>query len=329
MATASPPAVAVAFTERDRLAALSADVRAGLTARPRALPSKWLYDERGGQLFEAITELEEYYPTRAERGILKRHADEIARSAGSETLVEIGSGTSTKTRLLIEAFHRAGHLRRFVAFDVAEGSVRETVRVLGEDYPCVEVTGVVGDFEHQLAWMPGYPARLVVFLGGTIGNFTPAGRAAFLAELSHLLLAGEGLLVGVDLVKDAGRLVAAYDDRDRVTEAFEKNVLHVVNRELHADFDPDRFAYRARWSADDERIEMGLVSRGPQQVVVGALGLTVALDDGEEIRTEISAKFRLDAFRSELVAAGLMPVDHWSDPAGDFALVLARKGIGT
>jgi L-histidine N-alpha-methyltransferase len=325
MATASLPAVAVALTQDDRAAALLADVRDGLRGPRRSLPSKWLYDDRGCELFDEITELPEYYPTRAERSILQKHADEVARLAGSDTLVELGSGTSTKTRLLIEAFHRAGTLRRFVAFDVAEAPLRAALDTLSEDYPCMESSGVVGDFEQHLDRLPEHGARLVIFLGGTIGNLEPAGRSAFFDTLAGQLEPGEALLLGVDLVKDPARLVSAYDDVAGVTEAFEKNVLEVVNRELGADFVTDRFAYRAVWSETEERIEMGVVSRGAQEVHVRALDLTVELEDGEEIRTEVSAKFRVPGISEELRAAGLEPVAHWTDTPGDFALVLAQR----
>jgi dimethylhistidine N-methyltransferase len=320
--------VEVVLTEQARRETLVSDVVDGLGAPPRSLPSKWLYDRRGCELFEAITELDEYYPTRAERAILAAHGDEIARASGARTVIELGSGASTKTRMLIEAFLRAGTLCEFVAFDLAETAIRDAVAVLGADYPCVRVSGVVADFERHLAHIPGTSDRLVALLGGTIGNLDPTGRKAFLDQLAGLLGPGEGVLLGVDLVKEAGRLVAAYDDRDGVTEAFEKNVLAVVNRELGADFDPGRFAYHASWSEAEERIEMGLVARGAQTVTISDLGLRVELADGEEIRTESSAKFHLAGIEAELRSAGLAPVGSWTDPAGDFALLLASSVTG-
>jgi L-histidine N-alpha-methyltransferase len=325
MATRTDAAVRVVLTAADRARTLAADARSGLARPPRSLPSKWLYDGVGCALFDTITTLEEYYPSRAERAALVRHADDIARASAAETLVELGSGTSTKTRLLIEALHRHGTLRRFVAFDVAEETLRAAVATLGEDYPCLEVAGVVADFESHLEHLPGGEQRMVAFLGGTIGNLDPPGRRRFLGQVASELGAGEELLLGVDLVKDPGRLIAAYDDREGVTEAFEKNALAVLNRELRADFDLARFAYRASWSESEERIEMGLVARGAQQVRLDALDLVVELDDGEEIRTEVSAKFRLEGITAELADAGLPLVGCWSDPDGDFALLLARR----
>jgi L-histidine N-alpha-methyltransferase len=322
--TRSRPDVDVRLTPADRRAALRRDIADGLAARSKMIPSKWLYDERGSVLFDDITRLSEYYPTRAERTILDAHADEIAHLSGAVTMVELGSGTSTKTRLLLDACSRAGTLRRFVAFDVAESTVRDALDVLGTDYPALTLGGVIGDFETDLDAVPAGERRMVVFLGGTIGNLEPGGRKTFLDAVAGTLTAGETLLVGVDLVKDPARLVAAYDDAGGVTEAFEKNALAVVNAELHADFDLDAFAYRAAWSEVDERIEMGVVARSAQRVHVGDLDLDVDLAPGELIRTEVSAKFHLDRFAAELAGAGLDPVATWTDPPGDFALVLAR-----
>lgn len=325
MPLTSTPPVRVVLTEAERRAAFGRDVAAGLTARAPHVPSRWLYDERGSELFEAITELSEYYPTRAERSVLERHADDIASLAQAETLVELGSGTSTKTRLLIEASRRAGTLRGVVGFDVAEPTLRSALATLDDRYPQLQVSGVVGDFEAHLGAVPDLPRRLVVLLGGTIGNLEPAARKAFLADVADHLRLGEGLLVGVDLVKDPRRLVAAYDDPRGVTEAFEKNVLGHINRDLGGDFRLDAFAYRAVWSAAEERVEMSLVARSDQQVRVDALDLALDIPEGQDIRTEISAKFRLEAFRRELATAGLTPAADWTDPGGDFALVLARR----
>ena len=323
--TTPQPQLIVCLTEDDRRAALAADVRAGLTAERKMVPSKWLYDPRGSELFEEITRLPEYYPTRAERAILERHADDIARRCRAGTLVELGSGTSTKTRLLLDALSRAGTLRRFVALDVDQTTLVTALDALAVDYPAVAMTGVAGDLEAHLDRLPDGRDRLVAFLGGTVGNFEPAARKAFLAAIAALLHPGEGLLLGTDLVKDPSRLVLAYDDPARVTEAFEKNALAVVNAGLGGAFDLDAFSYRAAWSEIDERIEMGLVSRGRQLVPVTALDLEVELADGEEIRTEVSAKFHLDRIGEELRAAGLDPVAAWTDPAGDFGLTLARR----
>ncbi len=320
-----PPHLRVCLTAVDRRAALAADVADGLTAERKLLPSKWLYDDRGSELFDRITQRPEYYPTGAERAILDAHADDIAAVSAAGTLVELGSGTSTKTRLLLDGLRRAGTLRRFVAFDVAEATLRAALETLAADYPAVEMSGVVGDFELHLDRLPDGDDRLVAFLGGTVGNLEPAGRKAFLETIAGQLHAGEGLLLGTDLVKAPARMVRAYDDAAGVTEAFEKNVLTVVNAALGADFDLDAFDYRAVWSDVDKRIEMGVVARRAHRVRVAALDLDVDLAAGEEIRTEVSAKFHLDRIGAELGAAGLDPVATWTDPAGDFGLTLARR----
>ncbi|HEX6312657.1 MAG TPA: L-histidine N(alpha)-methyltransferase [Acidimicrobiia bacterium] len=306
--------------------ALEHDARAGLTARPKDLPPKWFYDERGCDLFEEITRLPEYYPTRAERAILAAHAPDIARITGADTLVELGSGTSEKTRLLLHALADAGTLRRFVPFDVSEPTLRTAAVSIEREYPGVEVHAVVGDFERHLGKLPrggDGGRRVVAFLGGTIGNLVPAARATFLGEVAAGLGDGDALLLGTDLVKDPGRLEAAYDDAAGVTAAFNRNVLSVLNRELGADFVPERFEHVACWCADEEWIEMRLRSTGAQTARVRDLDLEVDFAPDEEMRTEISAKFRREPVAAELAAAGLALAEWWTDPAGDFALSLA------
>jgi L-histidine N-alpha-methyltransferase len=307
--------------------ALEADVRAGLGASPKTLPPKWFYDDRGSELFDEITRLPEYYPTRTERSILVAHASDIAARTGADTLVELGSGTSEKTRLLLDALTDAGTLTRFVPFDVSEQTLRDAAAAVAAEYPGVAVHAVVGDFEHHLDRIPERTSadapRLVAFLGGTIGNLTPEMRATFLADLARGLQSGDALLLGTDLVKDTDRLVAAYDDAAGVTAAFNRNVLDVINRELHADFDPGEFTHVARWDADNEWIEMRLRARGAQKVEIRDLDLFVTFADGEEIRTEISAKFRRSTVARELATAGFALDEWWTDTAGDFALSLA------
>lgn len=303
--------------------ALRDDVRRGLTAAPKCLPPKWFYDERGCELFEEITRLPEYYPTQREREILEARADEVAALTSADTLVELGSGTSAKTRLLLDALRDHGTLRRFVPFDVSEPTLRAAGASIVSEYPGVAVHAVVGDFEHHLGLLPRDGRRLVAFLGGTIGNLAPAERAKFLSEMAGLLAPGDALLLGTDLAKDEERLVRAYDDAAGVTAAFNRNVLHVMNRELDADFAPEQFAHVARWNRDEEWIEMRLRADGPQRVRVGALDLDVDFEDGEELRTEISAKFRRPRLEAELSAAGLALQQWWTDAAGDFALSLA------
>ena len=306
--------------------ALRADVAAGLTSTPKELPPKWFYDERGSQLFDEITRLPEYYPTRCERAILEGRAPEIAALSGADTLVELGSGTSEKTRLLLDACVAGqARLRRFVPFDVSEAMLRQAATAVAAEYPTVAVHAVVGDFDHHLGLIPGGGRRLVAFLGGTIGNFDPKQRAELFAALSANLAPGDALLLGTDLVKDTGRLVAAYDDAAGVTAAFNRNVLAVVNRELDADFPVERFEHVARWNDDAEWIEMWLRCPADQVVTVAALGMEVRFAAGEEMRTEISAKFRREGVDAELGAAGLALTRWWTDPAGDFGLSLSFR----
>ena len=307
----------------DLRAAMRADVTRGLQATPKELPSKYFYDEEGSALFDAITRLPEYYPTRTERGILEARADEIAARSGADTLIELGSGTSEKTRLLLDAFARRGALQRFVPFDVDEATLRSAVDAVAAEYPGVVVHAVVGDFERHLGLLPGGGRRMIAFLGSTIGNLDPGQRAEFFAEIVATLEPGDTFLLGTDLVKDVGRLEAAYDDAAGVTAAFNRNVLHRLNRELDADFVPDAFEHVALFDTDREWIEMRLRSTVDQVVSVAGLGLTVPFVAGEEMRTEISAKFRPDGVAGELTAAGLRLVEVWTDPAGDFALSLS------
>jgi L-histidine Nalpha-methyltransferase len=307
----------------DLSAGLRADARRGLTSRPKDLPPKYFYDERGCELFDEITLLPEYYPTRAERSILEARAPQIAQATNADTLVELGSGTSEKTRVLLDALARHGTLRRFAPFDVSEPTLRAAAHAVAGEYDGIEVHAVVGDFEHHLARLPTGGTRVVAFLGGTIGNLAPPARHAFLAAVASGLRAGDAFLLGTDLVKDIDRLEAAYDDAAGVTAAFNKNVLDVLNRELGADFEPDRFEHVARWVPEREWIEMRLRTREPQTVKVPELQLIVDFAAGEEMRTEISAKFRREGVARELAAVGLNLAEWWTDGAGDFALSLA------
>ena len=308
----------------DLRAALLNDARSGLTASPKWLPPKWFYDKRGSELFEQITELPEYYPTRAEREALTEHAADIAAITGAKTLVELGSGYSDKTRLLLDALHRQGTLARFVPLDVSESALRAAARAMDTDYPDLEVHAIVGDFTAHLDRLPACDGRLVAFLGGTIGNLMPAERARFLTCLRDVLHPGEWLLLGTDLVKDTDTLVAAYDDSAGVTAEFNRNVLLVLNRELGADFDPEAFTHVALWDADREWIEMRLRAERDLVVRVPAIDLDVRFAAGEELHTEISAKFRRELVAAELTTAGFRPVHWWTDPVGRFALSLAH-----
>ena len=303
--------------------ALEADVRTGLTATPKTLPPKWFYDARGSVLFDQITRLPEYYPFRCERAILVAQAGQIAELSGADTLIELGSGTSEKARLLLAALHEAGTLRRFVPFDVDETVLLQASHEIGAAYPDVAVHAVVGDFEHHLPLLPRGGRRLIAFLGGTIGNLLPEQRAVFLRTLAESMDSGDALLVGTDLVKDEQRLVRAYDDRAGVTAQFNLNVLHVLNRELDADLDVEAFAHEAVWCAGDEWIEMRLRSLHPQ--VARVLDLEVHFAEGERIRTEISAKFWPARIAEELTTAGLRTTRFWTDENGDYGLSLAHK----
>jgi len=300
-------------------AALRTDVLRGLTANPKWLPPKWFYDDRGSDLFEQITRLPEYYPTRAERSILAERAAEIAAASGADTLVELGAGSADKTRLLLDT----GTFRRYVPIDVSEGALRHAATTILADYPGLTVHAVVADFEQHLEKLPDGGRRLIAFLGGTIGNQVPEERAVFLRSVRATLRPGETLLLGTDLVKSPDVLVAAYDDSAGITAEFNKNVLHVVDRELKADFDPDEFAHVAIWDADAEWIEMRLRSLRDQRVRIELLNLDVSFARGEEMRTEVSAKFRRDGVTAELEAAGFDPDEWWTDREGRFGLSLS------
>ncbi len=305
--------------------ALCADVREGFSQRPKMLPPKWFYDAAGSALFDKITRLVEYYPTEAERSALSFAVGEVVRLCGADTLVELGSGSSDKTRVLLDALTASGDVGRYVPFDVSAAALRDAAQVLERRYPELAIDCVVGDFDRHLAMLPGGGRRMVAFLGGTIGNYPPEPRRRLLASIAGMLQPGETLLLGTDLVKDPLRLVAAYDDESGVTASFNRNVLSVVNRELGADFDLDRFDHVARWNEAQERIEMWLRSTVRQTVTVAELAMLVDLDEGEEILTEISAKFRRDGVERELAAAGFEMIGWWTDPAGDFALSLSRR----
>ena len=307
----------------DELArALVADVRRGLAETPRWLPPKYFYDDRGSALFDQITRLPEYYPTRAERDLLTRHADDIVHTADVRVLLELGSGSSEKSGILLDALDRAGQLDSYVPVDVSTGALRGALDELALSRPSLPVYPVVADFENHLAELPVPGRRLVAFLGSTIGNFAPTERREFFGRLGRALQPGEMFLLGVDLVKDPSRLVAAYDDAAGVTAEFNRNVLRVLNRELDGDFVPDEFDHVAHWDAQQEWIEMRLRARRSMTVNLPGADLTLELSAGEEIRTEISAKFRRRTVESELEAAGFRPLGWWT--YGDYALALSQ-----
>ncbi|MFB6707560.1 L-histidine N(alpha)-methyltransferase [Streptomyces sp. NPDC056333] len=301
-------------------AALRADVLHGLTRHPKTLPPKWFYDAHGSELFEEITRLPEYYPTRAEREILVARAPEIAAASGAKTLIELGSGSSEKTRHLLDALPG---LHSYVPVDVSESALRGAAEALLVERPDLSVHALIADFTGELV-LPETPGpRLVAFLGGTIGNLLPDERAVFLKSVRSLLSPGDALLLGTDLVKDEKVLVAAYDDAAGVTAAFNKNVLTVVDRELGADFDPADFDHVALWDGRQEWIEMRLQARRALTVKIPGLDLVVPFEAGEGLRTEVSAKFRKEGIRGELATAGLRLSQWWTDSADRFALSLA------
>jgi L-histidine N-alpha-methyltransferase len=312
--------------DADTAATMARDVRVGLLAEPKELAPKYFYDERGSQLFERITELEEYYPTRAERSILTGRAAEIVAAASSPTaLIELGSGSAAKTRHLLSAMRDANCLRTYVPVDISEEITHETARTLVEEYPGLRIQGLVCDFEHHLERIPESDgARLIAFLGGTIGNLYPDARREFLGRLAALMGPEDRLLLGTDLVKGASRLEAAYDDAEGVTAEFNKNVLHVLNRELGADFDLDGFEHVARYDEDEARMDIRLRSLADQTVRLAELDLAVEFAAGEEMRTEISAKFTRESLEAAYAGSGLAMSAWFTDTAGDYALSLAR-----
>ncbi|AKU16483.1 L-histidine N(alpha)-methyltransferase [Luteipulveratus mongoliensis] len=304
-------------------AQMADDVRDGLTRIPKVLPPKYFYDARGSELFDRITRLPEYYPTRTERAILLERVGQIAAFTGATTLMELGSGTSEKTRLLLQALRDAGTLDRFVPFDVDPAVLADASVAVSAEFDGLTVEPVVGDFEKHLGELPREGRRLLAFLGSTIGNLDREQRSSFLAEVRDTLTDGDAFLLGTDLVKDEGRLVAAYDDAQGITAEFNANVLQVLNRSLDADFDPGAFAHRALWDPEEEWIEMRLESLRDQQIRIGDLDLDVTFTRGEQMRTEISAKFRREGITRELAAAGLQVVHWWTDPREDFALSIS------
>jgi L-histidine N-alpha-methyltransferase len=319
------PVIDVRLHPGDTRRALAADVRAGLTARPKDLSPKWFYDAEGSALFDHITRLPEYYPTETERSILLEHALDIAALADADTMVELGAGSADKTRVLLDAMTATGSLERYVPFDVSESALVSASATISNDYPALQVHGVVGDFDRHLDTIPTRGTRLIAFLGGTLGNYEPGARAQFLDQVVRLMHPHDTFLLGVDLVKDPARLIRAYDDPQGVTAAFNKNVLAVINRELGATFDLDRFDHVARWDPVNEWIEMRLRAVAPQRVTIRDIETTVEFAEGEEMRTEISAKFRRRRICGELEAAGLELLGWFTDAAGDYALALSRK----
>jgi len=302
-----------------------AELRRGLRARPRTIAPRWLYDDRGSELFDQITRLPEYYPTEAEREILTRHSAMIAEISAATTVIELGSGTGDKTRTLLDAFVAHGEIDRFAPLDVSEATLLFAAEVLNQRYPDLVVEPVVGDFTQHLARLPVGGTRLVAFLGGTIGNFYQEERRAFLGVLADVLDPGDWVVLGVDLLKPVDRILAAYHDSEGLTDAFIRNSLHVINRELDADFDVGNFDYVPLWDASEHRVDMRLRAREPERAHIGALDLDVGFEPGEELRVEISTKFDLVELAGELTEVGFGDTEFFTDANDDFGLVLARR----
>ncbi len=314
----------VHLSPEDVRAQMRTDALRGLQGVEKSIPPVWFYDERGSQLFEEITQLPEYYPTRAERSLLEAHATAIAELAKADTLVELGAGACDKTRVLLSALQEAGTLTRYVPFDVSDEFLRSAADTLADEFTGLDMHLVIGDFHQHLGEVPTEGRRMIAFLGGTIGNLDPAQRARFLFDLNCTMSSDDSLLLGTDLVKDRARLVAAYDDAAGVTAAFNRNVLHVLNQQLGGDFDPDRFSHVALWNEEAQWIEMRLRAETACEVTLADAGISVDFEEGEDLLTEISAKFTPERVAAELDQAGFVVEEMWGAEDGEFLLTLAH-----
>ena len=323
-ATAEQIEIEVHLPEGGTLAGLAEDVREGLSCPFKEIPPKYFYDERGSELFEAITALPEYYPTRAERSILDHRAAEIVAAASPTTLIELGSGAAAKTRSLLDAMRDTGSLETYVPVDISEEITRRVAEELVAEYEGLRVHGVICDYETHLERVPREEGALIAFLGGTIGNFRPGPRRSFLARIATLMYPGDRFLLGTDLVKDTAVLEAAYNDSAGITAEFNKNVLHVLNRELGASFDPELFEHVAFFDPENEWIDIRLRSLAEQFIDLTGLDMRTHFARNEEMRTEISTKFTRERLEASYADAGLELVDWWTDPDELYALSLAR-----
>jgi L-histidine Nalpha-methyltransferase len=311
--------------EADGRAALYEATSRSLQREVKELPAVWLYDERGSRLYQEVTRLPEYYLPRREREILRARATAIAGRTQARTLVELGAGSAKNIRLLLDGLDAAGTLERFVPLDVSEQTLRASAQAIAAAYPRVSVHAIVGDFERDLGVLPGRGRRLIAFLGSTIGNLYPEQRGRFLTTLATALARDDALLLGIDLVKDVARLEAAYNDRRGVTEAFVRNALTALNGELDATFDQRRFVYEARWDPEHEWMDIGFRARQAHAVSIQRLEIDVAFEECEQLRVEISAKFRREQFELAAAQAGLRVESWWTDRAGDFAVALVLR----
>jgi L-histidine Nalpha-methyltransferase len=314
----------VHLSPEDARKQMLADALQGLQGEEKSIPPVWFYDERGSRLFEEITQLPEYYPTRAERALLETYASSIAELSKADTLVELGAGACEKTRVLLSALQETGLLSRYVPFDVSDEFLRGAAATLAEEFDSLDIHVVIGDFHHHLAEIPSEGRRMIAFLGGTIGNLNPSQRARFLFDLNCTMSSDDSVLIGTDLVKDRDRLVAAYDDAAGVTADFNRNVLHVLNEQLGGDFDPDHFRHVALWNEDEQWIEMRLRADEASEVSLTEAGITVRFDQNEDLLTEISAKFTPERVEHELSEAGFVVEGMWGAEDGEFLLTLAH-----
>lgn len=314
----------VHLSAEDVRSQMRADALHGLQGAMKSIPPVWFYDERGSRLFEEITQLPEYYPTRAERVLLETHAPAIAGLAKADTLVELGAGACDKTRVLLSALQDAGTLMRYVPFDISDEFLRNAADTLSDEFHALDLHLVIGDFHHHLAEIPADGRRMIAFLGGTIGNLDPAQRARFLFDLNCTMSSDDSFLLGTDLVKDRSRLVAAYDDSAGVTAEFNRNVLYVLNQQLGGNFDPEGFRHLAVWNEHEQWIEMRLRAEEAVDVLLADAGITVHFDKGEDLLTEISAKFTPARVEAELTQAGFVVEETWGALDGEFLLTLAR-----
>ncbi len=302
------------------------DVVRGLTQTPKTLPPRYFYDDRGSQLFEQICDLPEYYPTRTEAAILEQYASEVARMTGACELVELGSGSSRKTRLLLDAYQDLGYSLRYVPIDVSAGILQESAEKLLEDYPSLQVRGLVSTYEQALAQLQPttLPARMIFFLGSTIGNLNPQECDRFLTQITTALEPGDYFLLGIDLQKPLEILEAAYNDSQGITAAFNLNMLNHLNWRFQGNFEPNLFKHWAFFNQENSQIEMHLQCQQDCTVSLKALDLTVNFSEGETIHTEISRKFNLEKMRQYLAKQGLQPLHTWTDKNDWFALLLCQ-----
>lgn len=323
----SAPELRICLDETDLDAALRLDARRGLTSHPKYLPMRLHYDGRGSTMFGELTRQPEYYQTRSERAILHDNAAAIAQSLGDGpvSVIELGAGRAEKIRPVLGALADGGRLDAFWPFDVAAGEVRDVLLELATAYPDAYLGGIIGDFTRHLNQLPDHhDTRMVAFLGGTFGNFTPMERSQFLSDLREALRPGDWFLLGADLVKDPEVILAAYNDAAGVTAEFNRNVLYVLNHRLDADFEPDNFEHIALWDNDTATIEMRLRAMKPMSVDLSALSLDISFTVGEEIHTGISTKFQRGELENQLQATGFEPVRCWTDANDYMGVFLAR-----